>query len=172
MNRSYCNDNVDEINKKMFDRNIANGNLETLLDPRSQPTKYVMPFENIYHECRSQTIYYKQTDDFNPGNKLGSSSCFSSNINDESILRNQIYAYQKFPQANYVPNSNSDLYNSSITKSSDNTVESKFPNLFNGNIIPPKNETNLASSNNNPSHLQNLGNNLFNNATRQQLKDS
>ena len=56
MNRSYCNDNVDEINKKMFDRNIANGNLETLLDPRSQPTKYVMQYENIYHECRNQTI--------------------------------------------------------------------------------------------------------------------
>ena len=52
--------NVDEINKKMFDRNIANGNLETLLDPRAQPTKYVMPFENTYPECRSQTIYYKQ----------------------------------------------------------------------------------------------------------------
>ncbi len=171
-NRPYCSDVVEEINKKMFARNIASGNLDTLLDPRAQPTKYVLPFVNNKSSCRSQTLYYKNPTDFNPGTRLGSWSGFASNINDESILRNQIYANHKYPQGTFVPDSTSDLYNSSVPKSI-GAVEAQFPNLFNGNIIP-QNPENLGALHKSatPSYLQNLGNNLFNNATRQQLKDS
>jgi hypothetical protein len=171
--KPYCSDVVDEINQKMFARNIASGNLDTLLDQRPQPTKYVMPFQNIYPPCRSQTVYYKGSNDFNPGNKLGAWSGFATNINHESILRNQIYANQKFPQASYAPNSTSELYNSTMPKLLDNDVETQFPALFNGNIVKEDNHNNLANPNKPiPSYLKNLGNNLFNNDTRQQLKDS
>ena len=167
-----CTDVVDEINEKMFARNIASGNLDTLLDPRPRPTKYVVPFQNINPPCRNQIIYYKDSTAFNPGTRLGAWSGFASNINQESVLRNQILAYQKNPQADYVPNSTSDLYNSTVPNNN-GSAESPFPNLFNSNIIPQKNSDNLGNSNKpNPSYLQNLGNNLFNNATRQQLKDS
>ena len=168
-NNPSCSDNVEEINKKIFSRNIASGNLETLLDPRPTPTKYIMPFQEANPPCHSQTIYYKDPNYFNPGNRLGCWSRFASNINDESILRNQILANQKNPQADYIPNSTSDLYNSTIPESN-GSVESKFPNLFNANIIPEKND-NLGNLPN-PSYLKNLGINLFNNVTRQQLKDS
>ena len=163
-----CSDNVDD-NQKIFLRNIASGNLETLLDPRPAPTKYIMPFQESNPPCLSQTIYYKDPNYFIPGNRIGCWSRFASNINDESILRNQILANQKNPQSDYIPNSTSDLYNSTIPETN-GSVESKFPNLFNANIIPQEN--NDLGNSPNPSYLSNLGVNLFNNDTRQQLKDS
>ena len=172
-NKPYCNDVVEEINKRMFSRNIASGNLDTLLDPRPQPTKYVLSSVNNHPVCRSQKFYHKNPKDFNPGTRLGAWSKFASNINDESILRNQVTANQKYPQGTFVPNSTSDLYNSTMPRNSNGIVEAAFPNLLNGDIVPQKNQGNLGASNKtNLSHLQNLGKNLFNNATRQQLKDS
>jgi hypothetical protein len=174
--RPNCNNTVDIINQKIFTRNIASGNLDVLLSPRPNPTKYVSPFPNTYPPCRKHILHYTTTQTFNPGSGLGAWSGFATNINDESILRNQIHAIQKYPQAPYVPNSDSDLYNSTIPLSvNHNTVELKYPHLFNSHLIEPKNLTNsenLGNSNKQVGNLQNLGNSLFNNDTRQQLKDS
>jgi hypothetical protein len=165
-----CNDLTDELNGRILARNTAHGNLDVLLDFRPQPTKYVLPNNIPIPECRSNILHYKTTKTFNPGDKKGSWSGYVSNINEESILRNQIHALQKFPQADFVPNSTSDLYNTTIPKATDNTAELKFPSLFNANIINTSSE-NLGSKSSIP-HLSNLENNLFNNDTRQQLKDS
>ena len=107
---------------------------------------------------------------FNPGNRKGTWSGFVSNVNTESILKNQIYAIQKFPQAEFAPNSDSDLYNSTIPVTGVGTAEVLYPNLFNTNEIKqdPEYLGNLTKLQN----LQNLGNNVFNNHTRQQLKDN
>ena len=44
--------------------------------------------------------------------------------------------FKNFHKANYVPNSNSDLYNSNIPNSANNNnAEMLFPNLFNSNIV-------------------------------------
>lgn len=169
MTISCCDDLVNEINKRISARNTGYGNLDVLLEPRPQQTKYVLPFQDIYPPCRNHTIHYKTTETFNPGNRPGAWSGYSTNINDESILQNRVHALQKYPQATYVPNSDSDLYNNNVPLSDDNTSETKFPYLFNNNI-DSKNK-NLGNSDK-PAYLQNLGIYLFNNATRQQLKDS
>ena len=169
-NAPCCDDLVNEINQRMLTRNVAYGNLDILLDPRPQQTKYVLPFENTYPPCRNKLVHYNTTQTFNPGNRVGAWSGFSTNINNESILRNQVHALQKYAQAIYVPNSDSDLYNCNVPLSDDNTVETKFPHLFNNNIVNSKRE-NLGNLNK-LAYLQNLGKKLFNNDTRQQLKDS
>lgn len=170
MTTSCCDDLVNEINKRIYRRNIGSGNLDVLLAPRPLQTKYVLPFQDISPPCRNQMIHYKTTETFNPGNRPGGWSGYSTSINDESILQNRVYALQKYPQATYVPNSDSDLYNQNVPISTDNTSETKFPYLFNSDKIGSTNE-NFKNSDK-PAYLQNLGVNLFNNATRQQLKDS
>jgi len=48
---------------------------------------------------------------FNPGNRKAPWSGFTSRVEDESILRNQIYPLQKSnSETTYVPSSTSDLY--------------------------------------------------------------
>ena len=160
-----CNTNnmTSEINERILARNLAYGNLDVLLSDRPTPTKYVLPYTVVDPPCHRKILHYNLPT-FNPGNRKGTWSGYVTNINDESILKNQLYALQKFPQAEFVPNSNSDLYNSSIPTSNKN-VELLFPNLFNSNIV---NSNNLGT----PVNLQNSGNYLFNNDTRQQLKDS
>jgi hypothetical protein len=175
-NSGICNlSTVDEINGRLLARNLATGNVDVLIDARPTQTKFTRPLDNIIPTgpCNSRIMQYNTNtaNTFNPGDRKGSWSGFTSNVNTESILRNQIYALQKFPQSQYAPNSTSDLYNSTIH--SDNT-QGIFPNLFDANLVQPtqplsKDKTVEAPFEPTP---VNLGNKLFNNHTRQQLKDN
>ena len=166
-NRPYCNNIVDEINQKIYSRSIAERNLDTLLSPRPQQTKYVLPLQSINTPCINPVVEYNTQ----PTTLLGSWRGFVTNINKESLLHNQIYANQKYPQKDFVPNSTSDLYNSTIPKSDDNTIEVKFPYLFNSNIIYPHSHDLGAYKLLHKQNLSNINMKLFNNDTRQQLKD-
>jgi hypothetical protein len=162
---TFCNSYTitNEINERILARNLAYGNLDILLDTRPLPTKYVKPNAVINPPCTTKVLHYNTTPVFNPGNKKGAWSGYVTNVHTECLLRNQIYALQKFPQADYVPNSNSSLYISQIPDSG-NTVEAIYPHLFDNNIIH-------STSSQTKSNTPYLGN-LFNNDTRQQLKDS
>ena len=171
----YDIDVTDIINDRIFARTTTSDNLDVLLGPRPLPTKYVHPNQTINPPCHRRILPYK-TDTFNPGNRNGTWSGFISNINIESMLKNQHYAAQKFPQAQFIPNSDSDLYNSQVPVSETSTAEALYPNLFNANKIKQDPE-HLGDSvklqnQQNQQNQQNLGNNVFNNHTRQQLKDS
>jgi hypothetical protein len=122
---------------------------------------------------------------FNPGDRKGAWSGFTANVNTESVLRNQVYALQKSPQSEYAPNSTSDLYNSTIPIANTSTAQGLFPNLFDTNLVPDKPIQNLRNINTTAGSQEsgpvdapfeppaiNLGNKLFNNHTRQQLKDN
>ena len=74
---------------------------------------------------------------------------------------------QNCPQAQYIPNSNSDLYNVNIPNNPNNP-EQLFHNLFAPSVFS---NTEKQSDNKDNSN-GNLGNNMFNNDTRQQLKDN
>ena len=141
--------------------------LDILFGSRPQATKYTFPIViNDSKECSNIiNTRYNVNECFNPGTSKGPWSGYITKVNHESVLRNQIFALQKFPQSVYIPNSNSDLYNYSIPQTGPNNVEQLFPNLFNNNIINNKNQENK-------NNLGNIGNNLFNNDTRQQLKDN
>jgi hypothetical protein len=117
-----------------------------ILDPREQP-----------HVKLTIEPNYNINNVFNPGTSAPFSG-YSTNINVESELRNQIYALQKCSQSAYIPKSNSDLYVLQFNSSS--KEQQPFPNLF---VQEKYNDFNP-----NPYHI---GNDLFNNSTRTQTKN-
>ena len=75
-------------------------------------------------------------------------------------MRNQIYALQKADQAVYIPNSKSDLYENNINFITHN-------NNFDNNLLFSEERFNDF----NPNVSPNIGNELFYNSTRVQLKN-
>ena len=153
----------DQTNQRMYDRNIPSQILQPYLDVRPVMTKYsyfpiVDPRKSIKVPL-IQTPTFNVTNVFNPGNSASPWSGFASNVNTESVLRNQIYALQKCSQSIYVPNSTSDLYAYKFqTKTNPNPHELLF-----------RNET-FESFNPNPAPTV-CGSGIFNNNTRCQVKE-
>ena len=149
-------DRTDELNSRIFERNNISNNLNIRFDPRSLSTKYTLP-----QSINELNNFKNLTSD----NKIGSLDEYAEKINDESILRNQIYPLQNCSSNQYIPDKNSDLYNYEMNNSN-NPTQQLFPGLFKKNIFS-KSE-NLDTSEN----LENDKKQLFNNDTRQQLKNS
>ena len=153
-----------EMNRKLYERNVPSQKLQQYLDVRPVMTKYsylpiVDPRRNIKTEFQVMPTYNAETT-FNPGNTQSPWSGFASNVNLESELRNQIYALQKCSQAVYVPNSKSDLYDFSFMPS--NKVEQPHGLLFKSEQF----------NNFNPNCFKDdVGYGMFNNSTRTQIKD-
>jgi len=156
------NERVDELNDRMSARNVPSTGLKPQFSMRPTATKYgYMPILDQYKKATvplNSYTPYSTSGVFNPGNATAPWNGFSNNVNLESQLRNQIFALQKGDQSVYVPQSNSDLYETRV----DYTPQKQtHPLLFD--------KPDLASFNPN---TQNIGTNLFNNHTRYQLKDS
>jgi hypothetical protein len=150
-----------EINTRIYERNIPSQPLQPYLDVRPVMTKYsIMP---IVDPRRKIKVPFKQLPDyntktvFNPGNTQSPWSGFASNINTESELRNQIYALQACSQSVYVPNSNSDLYKWSFQPKQ---TEQTHSLLFE--------ENKFSEFDPNP---EKIGFAIFHNSTRAQIKD-
>ena len=154
-----------ETNQRIYDRNIPSQLLQPYLSVRPVLTKYsylpiVDPRKEI-HVRLEQMPYYNNETVFNPGNTESPWSGFATNINKESELRNQIYALQKCSQSVYVPNSNSDLYKFSFKADKQGGQQYQpFPTLFS--------QEKFNTFNPNP---ENIGDGLFNNYTRQQIRN-
>jgi len=152
------------IDTRLYDRYLPSQMLQPYLNVRPVMTKYsIMPIvdpRKPIHVPMEQQPVYNVNQVFNPGNTQSPWSGFATNINTESELRNQIFALQKCSQAVYVPNSQSDLYHYTFTPSKSANQQQPYPELFS--------ESSFEKFNPNP---ENLGGNLFNNCTRQQLKD-
>ena len=154
------NNTVNEINQRILARTMASGNIDVLISPRPQHTLYTMPLENVIPaaQCNSRILKYDTHPEnyFLPCTTNGAWSKYSNNINTESILRNQVYALQRAPQAQYVPSSKSDLYNSTMQMDNNNSPHAALDAVGQFQFLPPPVD---------------LGNRLFNNETRQLLKD-
>ena len=148
---------------RSWTRNIPSEQLQMQLESRSVSTKYaLLPIVDLrqnYQTPVRQTSIYNQNNVFNPGSSAPWAG-YSSNIDKESDLRNQVFALQSCSQATYVPSSNSSLYDVKWHNKMD--VQQPFPNLFQ--------EQQFQQFNPNM-HPNDIGFGLFNNATRQQLKD-
>ena len=158
-----CNhERVDEINSRMADRNIPSSSLQPQYSIRPVATKYgCMQVLDQYKKTTEPLNSYKPYSTkavFNPGNAQAPWSGFTNNVNVESSLRNQFFALQKCEQSEFVPKSNSDLYE---TRVDFKPQKQTHPLLFDKPDLEPFNP-----------NVHNLGNNLFNNHTRNQLKDS
>lgn len=159
-----CNeDRVNQLNERLYLRNLSVGHLDTLFSFRPQPTKYrYLPILDS-NQCVTniKNVPFNTHIMFNPGDTMGPWSGYASNINKESILKNQISALQNNPRTTYVPHPDSDLY---VTNTpSTNNSNQPFPHLFK--------ETNFSKTDVN-FYKNNTSNVLFNNHTRQQLKDN
>ena len=160
-----CSLRQEKSNSRILSRNQSSKQLQPYLSTRPVLTKYsVMPIFDS-RKPSSVPLLQRPTFDiestFNPGNDMAPWSGFAANINKESELRNQVYALQKCSQATYVPESSSNLYN--YGWQNNNQVPAQpFPNLFKTETFGPDNKN---------EHANVVGFALFNNATRQQLKN-
>ena len=149
---------------RSYARNIPSTQLQPYLDARPVPTKYsILPVIDLRKQIDTPLIQqatFTPESVFNPGNDFGPWSGYSSNVNHESELRNQIFAIQDCSQSVYVPSSKSNLYN--VKWQNTNKPAQPFPDLFKNQEFCPYNP------NLNPDKV---GFALFNNATRQQVKD-
>lgn len=149
-------------NMRTFERIIPSQPLQPYLDSRPASTKYsLLPIVDPRKEVNVPLIQratYSQETIYNPGDSAPWSG-YASNVNNESLLRNQVYALQKCSQSVYIPSSESSLYVYKTTNIY--PVEQPHKYLF-------KDET---FSNKPFQHSQHIGYAMFNNSTRCQLKD-
>lgn len=157
--------NKEQDNRRIYERNIPSAMLQPYLDVRPVMTKYsYFPIVDPRRQLNTKLIErptYNVNATFNPGNTVSPWSGFASNINTETMLRNQIYALQDCSQSVYVPSSNSDLYVNMFQPQNTGTPGAHSL-LF-------KNEQ-FGDFNPNPDKNV-LGTNLFMNSTRSQIKD-
>jgi hypothetical protein len=160
-----------DINERLYARNIASEPLQPYLEARAVSTKYavlpVIDFRRPVSVPLHQDPIFNTKTAFNPGTGQGPWSGFATNVNDESVLRNQIYANQKCGAAEYIPSSKSDLYkvhwtNSQNANDSSRKQHADHPYLFE--------EAQFAPHNPNPA-FDKIGAALFHNSTRHQLNE-
>ena len=120
-------------NDKLYGRNVPSFFLQPNFDFRPISTKY--SFFQIKDEYAKSNEKINILNDYDPKNVFfpGDSkppfSYFARNVDTETDLRNQFMALQKCDQAVYVPNSRSDLYNSTSNISSTSN-EYKEPQFY------------------------------------------
>jgi hypothetical protein len=156
---------VDELNERINERQFSDRPLAPNFAPRPITTKYTH-FPIIDRRgLEKQPILEKEVhsigSNFNPGTHRAPPDGFLQNVDTESILRNQHVAVQKGAnQSVYVPMSNSDLYKVTVPSKVDPMPN---PLLFSSmRINPSVSEVQVRG--------MNLGNEVFNNHTRNQLR--
>ena len=149
---------------RSYQRNIPSQPLQPYLDARPVQTKYsILPIVDLRKQISTPLVQqptFTPETVYNPCNDSGPWSGYASNINHESELRSQIFALQSCSQATYIPSSSSSLYK--VNWNNNNKPSQPFPDLFKTEQFCPNNP------NSNPDKI---GFALFNNATRQQIKD-
>ncbi len=154
---------IDELNDRISSRHFPDVPLQPNYDPRPVPTKYsIFPIVDRKKQVKEVALPYPtySTTYFNPGTARAPPSGFLSNVDTETILRNQTFALQRADQSVYVPSSTSDLYKVDIVS---RPAEQPYPLLFSrfafDNKVHPNNESG------------NIGNEMFFNHTRTQLRN-
>lgn len=138
-------------NTRIYERNIPPQPLQQYVSFRSVPTKYSwFPIVDprVDPTILTPMIEYPTYDpysQFNPGNTTSPWSGYATNVDTESVLRDQIsqkdrmggqmvpgqyYEANRCSATTYVPNSDSDLYKHSIAKPTSEQPLSEFPFLF------------------------------------------
>ncbi len=160
-----------ELNSKIFERNIPSHTIDPLFSPKPMNTRYTKMnvYDNNEHNVQTPITTNKQyqtSQVFFPGNRKPHWTGFVTNVDTESTLRNQFFALQKCDQSVYVPSSTSDLY---VNK----TLDNKINNSQNESLVKEDNLMFREFSFNtfNP-NIFNSGTLLFNNSTRVQRNEN
>jgi hypothetical protein len=148
-------------NERIFGRNIPSKPLQPYLPVRPVSTKFsVLPILEPRVESSVPLVQepiYSPQQVFNPGNATAPWSGYAAAVNQESELRNQIFALQACSQNVYVPSSTSDLYEYRMPKKQMDVEP--FPYLFRSERFDPFNP--------NTEHIGQLS---FFNDTRQEIR--
>ena len=152
------------MNNLIATRNFPSNNLAMNFSFRPVNTKYtLMPTYNHKVEPTlpiNNNLVYDVNNTFYPGTRKPHFYGFARNVDKESTLRNQFFALQKADQVAYLPNSSSDLYENNINFLTHNS------NLDAHLLFKEE-----SFSDFNPNISNSIGNEIFYNSTRVQLKD-
>ena len=172
----YCNqDRTEELNTRIFERNIPSRQFQTQFSNRPVSTK----FEHFQTISKPNSLnnndkiinkkIFNMKNDFNPGS-IAPPQGYLNNIDDESKLNRQFFADQNNYQSKWIPSSSSSLYNTDKICWQENQP---YPRLFlNYNNENEKlNENNITYTTENKLKDYNVGKELWQNSTRQQLKN-
>jgi len=154
-----------QTNERVYDRNLPSNTLQPYFSLRPTQTKFTKLMTSTAPPSSTVPLQkvpqYSPQSTFFPANANAPWSGFSGNIDVESDMRNQFFALQSCPQATYVPESSSDLYTlRSFAHEAKPDVQS-HPLLFN------EERFNMFNPN-----MTNTSKGVFNNHTRQDIKDS
>lgn len=152
---------LDEIDNRIFERNIPTKNLDMVFDPRPAHTRRtIFPIVDCqgFNTTQSNQVYNQLTQ-FNPGSSAPYSG-YATFVDQENKLKNLFSPLQKGSgQGKFIPSSQSDMYNVNVSTS--RPVEQTHNLLF-------ENYNKFDSFNPN---VHSLGFETFNNHTRQQRKN-
>jgi hypothetical protein len=157
----YCNQvKRDELNERISDRNLPSEDIQPQFSMRPVSTKYsLMPImdQRMTPEVSIKILpTYNVGKVFNPGNRQAPWNGYATNVDVETILRNQVFALQKSDKAYYIPSSNSDLYKvTAVGRYEEQTHQGLFEHPTLSDFNP---------------NTMNIVNNVFHNSTRQQTK--
>lgn len=155
---------VEDLNKRIIDRQFPDYPLEPNYEPRPIPTKYsIFPIVDRRTPTKEQRLDYPVHDtyvNFNPGSNAAPIKGYFKNVDTETILRNQAFSLQNTAHNQYVPSSKSDLYNVTVVSG---PSEQPYPLLFAKPSLDKKLHPNMQDSA--------IGKNIFFNATRVQLRN-
>jgi hypothetical protein len=158
------NERVEDLNTRISDRQFPDYPLEPNYQFRPVPTKYsrfpIVERRTAAQETRLNYPEFNQYTNFNPGSANAPIKSYISNIDNETILRNQTFSLQKYPQNVYIPSSKSDLYNVTVIS---RPCAQPYPLLFETPKLEKTLHPNVESSE--------IGKALFFNATRVQLRN-
>ena len=160
---SICNIRYDnELNNRIHKRVFPSQELQPNFNPIPVSTKYTLFQTNELHNNSNDDLRpYNKFDNkkiFYPGNSKGPTAFFFDNVDTESTLRNQYFALQKNDKAYYIPDIKSDLYN-------------HRGNLINKPSILENAKVSCNNSNMNINLEANLAPNIFNNTTKDNVKN-
>jgi len=158
-------DRTDELNYRLLERDVSDKPLAPNFSPRPVLSRYTrFPMIDAHKPANipiKSNYNYSLSDNFTPPvMKTGPVNGFINNVQDESILRNQIYPLSKNDDNEYVPSSNSDLYKVEIP--SKMSVQ-PYPGLFNSSNFSQELHPNVRDQ-------SSIGMNTFHNNTRTQLR--
>jgi len=167
--KGFCSTNHEgqsQINNAAFKRNVVNqpAIVETRFSNRPAPTRYVkMPIVDIKNNIdqNAEKINASNKLSYLPATEKGPWNSYMSNIDVETVLRNQTIKNSKCDNNSYIPSSKSDLYDN--TKNINNNTG---VNMNKHSLLFRVQEHNPVNRN-----VFNLNDNLFNNHTRVQRND-
>lgn len=158
-----CNQNrLDELNNRLYERNLTNAPIKMQYNIRSVPTRYVhMPTIDQHQKtsvpCEPKPIYNTNIM-FTPSSSLPFNG-YQENIDVETRLHNTITPLQSCPQSKFIPASTSDLYNSQYLVKKDKRDYITNQLLFHNQTFAPFNPNTCD-----------IGHNFFHNSTRTQIR--